>query len=63
MYKCDRCGRSFDDAYNITKYFNGGTSVQIVCLECIKKIGKVDSDGTENHDSNLPDPNSTRTDW
>lgn len=49
MYTCDRCGKEFEDAYNITKYFNGGTSVQTVCLDCIKKIGKPegDSDGEE----------------
>lgn len=27
------------EAYNITKYFNGATSVECICLECIEKIG------------------------
>ena len=62
MYKCARCNREFDDAYNITKYFNGGTSVQTVCRECIEKIGKVDSDGTSDNNSDMPDDSGTDPD-
>jgi len=60
MYKCDRCGNEFNDAYSITKYFNGGTSVETVCEDCIRKIGK--ENGTSDNDSNLRDSNSVSVD-
>lgn len=50
-YKCARCGRKFDDAYNITKWFNGATSVEIICEECIGRIGK--DDDNKSQSSNL----------
>lgn len=40
MYKCDFCGLKVDDAYNITRWFNGAPSVKTVCRECIEKIGR-----------------------
>lgn len=51
-YICDFCGAKVDDAYNITKYFNGAPSVKTVCKECIEKIGKVPNEETEDMEEN-----------
>jgi hypothetical protein len=43
-YTCDRCGKKTDDAFNITKWFNGAPNIETVCKECILKIGKEDGE-------------------
>lgn len=50
-YICDFCGAKVDDAYNITRYFNGAPSIKVVCEDCIKKIGK-DTEEDEEDGSN-----------
>lgn len=66
MYTCDRCGKKYDDAYSITKYFNGMSIYQTVCLDCIKKIGhdnpEEGNDAATDNDSDLPNDNSPSTD-
>ena len=39
MYTCKRCGKKVQDAFNITRWFNGYPEIEVVCEECIKKIG------------------------
>ena len=60
MYTCERCGAKVADAYTITKFFNGVATSQIICRECILKIGH--DNGIENNDSNMSDADSVVTD-
>ena len=39
MYTCNRCGKKVGDAYQITIWFNGAPEIDVVCKECIEKIG------------------------
>jgi len=41
-YICDRCGKRTPakDAYQISKFYNGVQIKQIVCRDCIRKIGE-----------------------
>ena len=43
-YKCERCGNTVEEAYKIsvfynTEWYNGKRDWQIVCKDCIEKIG------------------------
>lgn len=60
--KCVRCGQSMTEAYayNITKWFNGAPSVETVCLDCIKKIGR-EENGTQNNNSDMSDVGGSDT--
>ena len=57
MYKCDRCGEKFDDAYNRTLYFNGAPVIETLCKACIERIGR--ENATTDNDSDMPDGNSS----
>jgi len=46
-YTCDRCGAKVQDAYNITRWFNGAPNIEMVCEECILKIGHEDEEDGE----------------
>ena len=43
-YKCDRCGLTVDDAYQISRWFNGVDHMEQLCEDCIKKIGHEEED-------------------